>query len=67
MGIAAICGGVAWSRHTHPIEDKDEEEAATHVVPHNAEPPITDSLRIDMIRLELVSAFSVLPVVKTHN
>lgn len=65
LGIAAICGGVAWSRHTHPIEETDEEEVATHVVPHNAEPPITDSLRIDMIRLEL--GFSLLSLASGEN
>jgi flagellar biosynthesis protein FlhA len=52
LGIAGLAGAGAWMRHKHPITDPDAEPAlVATAVP--SEPPITDSLRIDMIRLEL--------------
>ncbi|WP_408736932.1 flagellar biosynthesis protein FlhA [Acetobacter conturbans] len=54
LGLAGVCGGLAWARHIKPLPAEDEGETAVAQVPApNAEPPITDSLRIDMIRLEL--------------
>src|SRR5450432_954700 len=50
LAIAGLAGGAAWLRFQHPIR------AATDIVPATAvptEPPIAESLRMDMIRLEL--------------
>ncbi|MBV1835606.1 flagellar biosynthesis protein FlhA [Acetobacter estunensis] len=54
LGLAGLAGAAAWARHERPLSNDEEEEATTTVAaPTNSEPPITDSLRIDMIRLEL--------------
>ncbi|HTW26875.1 MAG TPA: flagellar biosynthesis protein FlhA [Acetobacteraceae bacterium] len=50
LGLAGIIGGAAWMRHKHPPV---EEAAAAPTPAAPAEPPISDSLRIDMIRVEL--------------
>ncbi len=50
LGIAGLAGGGAWFRHRHP----PREASATPVAkPPPSEPPISDALRMDMIRLEL--------------
>ena len=50
LGLAGLAGGGAWLRHLHPPKDA----AATEIVADApTEPPITETLRIDMIRLEL--------------
>jgi flagellar biosynthesis protein FlhA len=50
LGLAGLAGGAAWLRHKnpHPIGEPAPPPPA---VP--TEPPISDSLRIDLIRLEL--------------
>ena len=48
--IAGLAGAGAWYRHKHPIQEEDDSPPP---VPVPLEPPITDSLRMDTIRLEL--------------
>ncbi len=48
--LAGLAGGGAWYRHTHPVAAEAPAEAAA-VAPSEA--PITDVLRIDMVRIEL--------------
>ena len=50
LALAGVAGGAAWLRHRHPPADP-ASEVAPAAPP--AEPPIADSLRMDMIRLEL--------------
>ncbi len=50
LALAGLAGGGAWLRHRNP-EGTAEAAAPAQVAP--AEPPISDSLKIDMIRLEL--------------
>ena len=52
LGIAGLAGTGAWLRHKHPAIDPDAEPLPV-APPAPSEPPITDSLRIDMLRLEL--------------
>src|SRR5580658_9472336 len=49
LAIAGLAGGGAWLRYRHPIEAVD----AAPGKPAVTEPPINESLRMDMIRLEL--------------
>jgi flagellar biosynthesis protein FlhA len=49
LALAGLAGGGAWFRHKHPALAVDAPDPI--VVP--SEPPIADSLRMDMIRLEL--------------
>jgi flagellar biosynthesis protein FlhA len=51
LGIAGLAGGGAWLRYKHPVVG--EQEDIPLVIPPPSEPPISDALRIDMIRLEL--------------
>jgi flagellar biosynthesis protein FlhA len=51
LGMAALAGGGAWLRHKMPASTPDASETAAPAAP--AEPPISDALRIDAIRLEL--------------
>ena len=48
MALAGLAGGGAWLRHKHPA--RATEPAAP---PPPSEPPIAETLRMDMIRLEL--------------
>jgi flagellar biosynthesis protein FlhA len=51
LALAGLAGGGAWMRYRHP---QDAPAADATAVPLIAtEPPISDALRIDMIRLEL--------------
>jgi flagellar biosynthesis protein FlhA len=51
LALAGLAGGGAWMRYKHP---QDAPAADATAVPLIAtEPPISDALRIDMIRLEL--------------
>ncbi|MBW4093307.1 MAG: flagellar biosynthesis protein FlhA [Proteobacteria bacterium] len=50
LGIAGLAGGGAWLRFKHPPVVADETPPVA-VLP--TEPPIGDSLRLDLIRLEL--------------
>ena len=49
LALAGLAGGGAWIRHTHPLRPAETETAA----PAAGEPPIGETLRMDMIRLEL--------------
>ena len=49
LAIAGLAGGAAWLRFKHPTGEVDAQSAT----PVATEPPITESLRMDMIRLEL--------------
>jgi flagellar biosynthesis protein FlhA len=49
VALAGLAGGGAWLRHRHPPMPADMEPAPAIA----GEPPISDALRIDMIRLEL--------------
>ena len=49
LALAGLAGGGAWIRHTHPLRSAETEAAA----PAAGEPPIGETLRMDMIRLEL--------------
>ncbi len=50
--LAALAGGGAWLRWKHPAANPEDEQAAA-VAPASSEPPIADTLRIDVLRLEL--------------
>jgi len=50
LALAGLAGGAAWMRHRNPAVAA-EAEATAPAAP--SEPPISDSLRIDSIRLEL--------------
>ncbi len=49
LALAGLAGGGAWLRHKHP----PARELAPPAAPAPTEPPISDALRIDLIRLEL--------------
>ena len=49
LALAGLAGGGAWLRHRNPEPEADAPDAAIGPT----EPPIADSLRMDMIRLEL--------------
>ena len=50
FGMAGLAGAGAWLRHRHPLP---QEQVAGAVVSPSAEAPVSDVLRIDMVRLEL--------------
>jgi flagellar biosynthesis protein FlhA len=50
MAIAGLAGGGAWLRNKHPPTAPGDVATAKPLV---TEPPISDTLRMDMIRLEL--------------
>ena len=52
MALSGLAGSAAWLRLKAPGEPADPE-AASVVTTNTAEPPISDAMRIDMIRLEL--------------
>jgi flagellar biosynthesis protein FlhA len=52
LALAGLAGSGAWFRARHPQADK-ADPAAPKPPPIPTEPPIADTLRIDMIRLEL--------------
>ena len=51
MALAGLAGGGAWMRHKYPQQAPDAGTAPVAAIP--TEPPIGDSLRMDMMRLEL--------------
>jgi len=53
LGLAGLAGGGAWLRYKNPAAPPPDDLKPAAPVNPNAEPPISDSLRIDMIRLEL--------------
>src|SRR6516164_2691449 len=50
LALAGLAGGGAWLRYQNPPEARPADAPAP---PVSSEPPITDALRIDLIRLEL--------------
>ncbi|HET9018877.1 MAG TPA: FHIPEP family type III secretion protein, partial [Acetobacteraceae bacterium] len=54
LALAGLAGGGAWLRHKNPMPQADTAATAPAAAPAAArEPPISDALRMDMIRLEL--------------
>ncbi|MDE2334587.1 MAG: flagellar biosynthesis protein FlhA [Rhodospirillales bacterium] len=51
LTLAGLAGAAAWHRHQHPVDAP--AAAPTQVAAAATEPPISDSLRMDTIRLEL--------------
>lgn len=51
IAIAGLAGGAAWFRYRSPQKEEQTEEKPVAAAP--TEPPISDSLRMDAIRLEL--------------
>ena len=47
--LAGLAGGGAWLRYTHPV--KPPETDTVLPPPVSAEAPISDTMRIDMIRV----------------
>ncbi|MBN8890858.1 MAG: flagellar biosynthesis protein FlhA [Rhodospirillales bacterium 70-18] len=50
LALAGLAGGGAWLRHTNPPRLEGEVPAE---LPAASEPPISEALRIDMVRIEL--------------
>ena len=50
LGLAGLAGGAAWWRHTNPVAKAREAEAVATTL---GEPPIGESLRLDLVRVEL--------------
>ncbi|HTN10282.1 MAG TPA: flagellar biosynthesis protein FlhA [Acetobacteraceae bacterium] len=50
MALAGLAGGGAWLRRSNPPRPEGEVQAGAPVA---AEPPITEALRIDLVRIEL--------------
>ena len=53
LALAGLAGGGAWLRHKNPTAAPDAAPAPANAPAAAREPPISDSLRMDMIRLEL--------------
>ncbi|WP_342627658.1 flagellar biosynthesis protein FlhA [Nguyenibacter vanlangensis] len=61
--IAALAGAGAWWRHKAPAKDTDGDVTETAAPPASA--PISDVLRLDLLRLEL--GFGLLPLTSGEN
>ncbi len=53
LALAGLAGGGAWVRYRHPLIAGTTADTTAAMPLVAAEPPISDALRIDMIRLEL--------------
>ncbi len=55
LALSGIAGGGAWLRHKHPLDRPGIEPDAVVVgaAPASTEPPVSEAMRIDMVRLEL--------------
>ena len=53
LALAGLAGGGAWLRHKRPAEAADTPAIPAAATAAAREPPISDALRMDMIRLEL--------------
>ena len=51
IALAGLAGGAAWMRYRHPAASETGAPALLPAIPQEA--PISDTLRIDMLRLEL--------------
>jgi flagellar biosynthesis protein FlhA len=58
LALAGLAGGGAWVRYKHPLAAADADQVVAP--PANAEAPISEAMRIDMIRLEL--GYALLPL-----
>jgi flagellar biosynthesis protein FlhA len=58
LALGALAGGGAWYRFNHPPATGEPETIVS--TPANAEAPIADAMRIDMIRVEL--GYGLLPL-----
>ncbi|GEN58365.1 flagellar biosynthesis protein FlhA [Acetobacter nitrogenifigens] len=53
LALGGMCGAAAWSRYKRPVSEVEDISSTAQVSLTSVEPPIAESLRIDMIRLEL--------------
>ena len=58
LALAGLAGGGAWLRHKSPLDAEAAPPPAPPATP--GEPPVSEALRIDMIRLELGNGLLVL-------
>ena len=58
LALAGLAGGGAWMRYSHPVAAPEDEAPLPPPAPTEA--PVTDAMRIDMIRLEL--GYGLLPL-----
>ena len=58
LALAGLAGGGAWMRYTHPVPAGETDQAPA--VPTPAEAPVSEAMRIDMIRVEL--GYGLLPL-----
>jgi len=65
LAISGLAGGGAWLRWKHPAQVAQEDAASVVAAPAAAEPPITEAMKIDMIRLEL--GYGLLPLAGGDN
>ncbi|MBB2167717.1 flagellar biosynthesis protein FlhA [Gluconacetobacter aggeris] len=63
LTIAALAGAGAWWRHKTPTHDSDGD--VTEVTPAPTTAPISDVLKLDLLRLEL--GFGLLPLTSGEN
>ncbi|GAA4486247.1 flagellar biosynthesis protein FlhA [Gluconacetobacter asukensis] len=63
LTIAALAGAGAWWRHKTPTKDSDGD--VTEVTPAPTTAPISDVLKLDLLRLEL--GFGLLPLTSGEN
>ncbi|GAA4491366.1 flagellar biosynthesis protein FlhA [Gluconacetobacter tumulicola] len=63
LTIAALAGAGAWWRHKTPTQDSDGD--VTEVTPAPTTAPISDVLKLDLLRLEL--GFGLLPLTSGEN
>ncbi|GBR51765.1 flagellar biosynthesis protein FlhA [Neokomagataea thailandica NBRC 106555] len=55
LSLAALAGGGAWWRYRSPLRDEADDDAA-QTMPHPGQPaeaPISETLRVDLLKLEL--------------
>jgi flagellar biosynthesis protein FlhA len=58
LALAGLAGGGAWMRYSHPVPGIEDETPPPPPAPTEA--PVTDAMRIDMIRVEL--GYGLLPL-----
>jgi flagellar biosynthesis protein FlhA len=63
LALAGLAGGGAWLRYTHPVAPPESDIVPPP--PVATEAPISDSMRIDMIRVEL--GYGLLPLAGGDN
>jgi flagellar biosynthesis protein FlhA len=53
LALGTIAGGIAWYRYRHPMQDQTIEDVVTEAPSGPVEPPLSEVMRIDLLRLEL--------------